>query len=245
MLAAEGFIAPRRILEGRDGFLHAYSRNAVASRLTEHLGASWEIEKTAVKPHSCCRYMQGPIDAVLALVRQHQLMPAQIRTIQVAVLKAGWGIVCEPAPQKYNPQSVVAAQFSMPFGAAVAAVEGAAGLDQFTLKYIQSPAVHSMMQKVKLLKDSEIEKTFPREWPARVVIETKSGGRHESFVRFPKGDPENPLSWDEMSDKFVALCKPVLSREQCAEIVQKVRNGSTAPAKLARACTVESAVPAR
>ncbi len=244
MLAAEGFTGPKRILEGRDGFLHAYSRNAIAARLTANLGVTWEILATAVKPHSCCRYMQGPIDAVLDIVRQNRLKPEQIRTIEIAVLQAGWNIVCEPAQQKYHPQSVVDAQFSMPFGAAVAAVEGAAGLDQFTLPYIQSPAVRAVMQKVQLVQNDEIEKTFPREWPARVVIQTESGDKHERFVRHPKGDPENPLSWDELAAKFLALSKPVLPPSQCAEIVKQVRNRETPPSKLARICAAEPTVPA-
>jgi 2-methylcitrate dehydratase PrpD len=69
MLAAEGFIGPRRILEGRDGFLNGYSREALPELLTEDLGESFEILRTAVKPHACCRYMQGPIDAILAIMR--------------------------------------------------------------------------------------------------------------------------------------------------------------------------------
>ncbi len=63
LLAAEGFTGPLRILEGRDGFLHGYSRNPLPDRLTAGLGESFEILHTAVKPHACCRYMQGPIDA--------------------------------------------------------------------------------------------------------------------------------------------------------------------------------------
>ena len=244
MLAAEGFTGPKHILEGRDGFLHAYSRNAVAARLTANLGVSWEILSTAAKPHSCCRYMQGPIDAVLDIVLQNRVTPEEIRTIEIAVLKAGWNIVCEPAEQKYHPQSVVDAQFSMPFGAAVAAVEGAAGLDQFTLPFVQSQTIHAMMQKVKLVESDEIEKTYPREWPARVVIETESGDKHERFVRYPKGDPENPLTWDELAAKFLALSKPVLPHDQCVEIVKQVRGGAAVPSRLARACAVESAVPA-
>ncbi len=73
LLAAEGFSGPLRILEGRDGFLHGYSRNPVPERLTDGLGESFEILHTAVKPHACCRYMQGPIDAVLAIMREHNV----------------------------------------------------------------------------------------------------------------------------------------------------------------------------
>jgi 2-methylcitrate dehydratase PrpD len=205
MLASEGFSGPLRILEGRDGFLHGYSRNPIPERLTEHLGESFEILHTAVKPHACCRYMQGPIDAILALMREHNLNRTEIGRIEVAVLEAGWGIVAEPHAKKYNPESVVDMQFSMPFGAAIAALDGAAGLDQFTVEKARSPKVRELMPKVELVKDPRIEETFPREWPARVAIELNDGRRYEKFVRYPKGDPENPLSWDEMEAKFRAL----------------------------------------
>ena len=241
-LAAEGFLGPARILEGRDGFLHGYSRDAKAERLTANLGQTYEILRTAVKPHSCCRYMQGPIDAVLEIVRQENLAPEQISNIQVSVLNAGWGLVAEPKEKKYNPQSIVDAQFCMPFGAAVAAVRGAAGLDQFTLQQIHSPEVRAMMRKVTLTKDDPaIEATYPREWPARVVIETATGQQHERFVRFPKGDPENPLTWDEMAAKFHNLTVTVLPQSRRDEIVAQVRE-SNQPATIAHLCAVEEAL---
>ncbi len=162
LLAAEGFSGPRHILEGRDGFLHGYSRNPVPDRLTSELGQSFEILHTAVKPHACCRYMQGPIDAILAIMSEHNLQAGQIQRIEVAVLEAGWGIVAEPREKKYNPESVVDAQFSMPFGAAVAAMDGAAGLDQFTLEKTRSPKIRELMGKVALVKDPGIEETFSK-----------------------------------------------------------------------------------
>jgi 2-methylcitrate dehydratase PrpD len=234
LLAAEGFTGPLRILEGRDGFLHGYSRNPVPERLTDGLGDSFEILHTAVKPHACCRYMQGPIDAVLAIMREHNFQASQIRRIEVAVLEAGWGLVAEPRAKKYNPESVVDTQFSMPFGAAVAAIDGAAGLAQFTLEKARSPKIRELMNKVELVKDPAIEATFPREWPARVTIELDSGQRYEKFVRYPKGDPENPLSWDEMAAKFRALAGAVLTPERCEEIITAISTAK--PATLPALC---------
>ena len=211
-------------------------RNPVPERLTADLGKSYEILHTAVKPHACCRYMQGPIDAVLDLVRQHEIRPDQVHKIEVAVLEAGWGIVAEPRNQKYNPQSMVDAQFSMPFGAAVAVVCGAAGLDQFTLDQIHSTRIREVMQKVVLVKDARLEENFPREWPARAIIELQSGQRYERFVRYPKGDPENPLTWDEMAAKFRSLAGLALSPERCDEVIRQV---STArPAAMAALCSI-------
>jgi 2-methylcitrate dehydratase PrpD len=222
LLAAEGFSGPLHILEGRDGFLQGYSRNPAPERLIEGLGESFEILRTAVKPHACCRYMQGPIDAILALIREHEIDSGQIERIEVSMLEAGWGIVCEPAKKKYHPESIVDAQFSMPFGAAVAVLCGAAGLDQFTLETIRSPRVEQMMRKVALMKDVRLETAFPREWPARVTISLSNGERHEKFVRYPKGDPENPLSWEEMAAKFRALAGRVLPEDRCERILEEI-----------------------
>ncbi|HTW65955.1 MAG TPA: MmgE/PrpD family protein [Bryobacteraceae bacterium] len=228
LLAAEGFSGPQHILEGRDGFLHGYSRNPIAERLTDGLGESFEILHTAVKPHACCRYMQGPIDAILALTREHNLDAAGIERIEVAVLQAGWGIVADPREKKFNPESVVDAQFSMPFGAAVAVMDGAAGLDQFTIEKIRSPKVREFMKKVTLNKDPRIEETFPREWPAVVTIEVAGGQRYEKFVRFPKGDPENPLTWDEMKSKFRTLATSVISSEHCDDVIEAIAHAKPA-----------------
>ena len=54
-------------------FCTAIRANPVPERLTAGLGESFEILHTAVKPHACCRYMQGPIDAVLAMMQEHDL----------------------------------------------------------------------------------------------------------------------------------------------------------------------------
>jgi len=234
LLAAEGFSGPLHILEGRDGFLHGYSRNPVADRLTADLGKSFEILHTAVKPHSCCRYMQGPIDAILAMMREQHLQSGQIQRIDIAVLEAGWGIVAEPRDKKYNPESVVDAQFSMPFGAAIAVIDGAAGLDQFTLEKSKLRKVRDLMNKVVMVKDRRIEETFPKEWPAQVVVILEDGQRHEKFVRYPKGDPENPLTWDEMTAKFRSLAGAVVSHDRCDEIIAAIATAK--PATLPALC---------
>jgi 2-methylcitrate dehydratase PrpD len=234
LLAAEGFTGPSRILEGRNGFLYGYSRHPLPELLTADLGKGFEILRTSVKPHACCRYMQGPIDAVLELVRRHGIEPAAIRSIEVAVLEAGWPLVAEPREKKYHPESIVDAQFSMPFGAAIAALEGAAGLEQFTPEKIASPTVHKLMGRVVLIKDSRIEKNFPREWRARATIRLEDGLEWETKICYPKGDPENPLSWDELAAKFNSLVGAVLPLGRCRELIERVSTAK--PAELAALC---------
>ncbi|HYL78328.1 MAG TPA: MmgE/PrpD family protein [Bryobacteraceae bacterium] len=234
MLAAEGFRGPSTILEGRDGFLNAYSRKPLPELLTQDLGESFEIMHTAVKPHACCRYMQGPIDAILALVREHDIQPDQVASIDTAVLEAGWPLVVEPREQKYQPKSVVEAQFSMPFGAAVAVLNRSAGIDQFTEESIQSPDVRRMMAKVVMTKHATIEKNFPQEWAAIVTIKLTDGRTYEKHITHPKGDPQNPLTRDELIAKFKSLAG---NRD---DIVTEVLSGNV-PAKYASVAMETSA----
>ncbi len=78
-------------------------------------------------------------------------------------------------------------------------------MEQFTLEKARSPKIRELINKVALVKDPRIEENFPKEWAARVSIETETGQRWEKFVRYPKGDPENPFTWDEMATKFQTL----------------------------------------
>jgi 2-methylcitrate dehydratase PrpD len=88
-LARKGFRGPTSIIEGRDGFLHAYSNGADASKVLEGIGSGFEILRTSVKPHACCRYMQPPIDGVLKIVRENDLQPDQIQRVRLGLLRAG------------------------------------------------------------------------------------------------------------------------------------------------------------
>ena len=228
-LAAEGFQGPTTILEGRDGFLWAYSRKPKPELVTQDLGKDFEILRTSIKPHACCRYMQAPIDGLIELATEHDIHPEQVERIEVAVLEAGWPLVCEPRKRKYSPSNVVDAQFSMPYGAAVALTDRAAGLDQFTGESFHSPQIKSLMGKVVLQKDNRIEKNFPEEWPAIVQVHLTNGKQFEKYVRFPKGDPENPLTWQELSTKFQSLATRVFPKTRCEEIINSVKdmNSST------------------
>jgi 2-methylcitrate dehydratase PrpD len=191
--------------------------------VTADLGETFEILRTSVKPHACCRYMQTPIDALLDLARKYDIQGDSVMQIEIAVLEAGWPLVCEPRGRKYKPETMVDAQFSMPFGAAIAIQYRAAGLDQFTEENLKSVDIRRLMGRVVLTKDIRIEKNFPAEWRSRVVVYLSNGEHYENYVRHPKGDPENPLTWDELIAKYRALTKPVLPPEKCEQIETAVR----------------------
>jgi 2-methylcitrate dehydratase PrpD len=222
-LARKGFRGPTSIIEGRDGFLHAYSNGADASKVLEGIGSGFEILRTSVKPHGCCRYMQPPIDGILKIVKENDLQPDQVAKVKLGLLRAGAPLIAEPKENKYNPQSIVDAQFSMPFGAAIALLYRRAGLNEFHPSKIHSEEVRRMMKKIEYFVDPDLDRTFPKQWGATAEILTKDSMKYFTRVEYCKGDPENPLSWDEVIEKFNDLSSRFMTKERRSEIVDQVK----------------------
>src|SRR5256712_4886798 len=207
-LAQEGFSGPATILEGRFAFVHAYWDGATTAPLAARDG--YEIMRTSVKPHACCRYMQGPIDATLALRAAHRIEPDQVERVEVGMLAAGVPIVCEPAEAKRRPRSVVDAQFSLPFGIAVALARGAASPAEFAPARLHDPIVGALMERVFGVRDEALDAVFPRAWPCWVRITLRGRPPLEARVEHPSGDPENFLSAAELERKFRTLASRAL-----------------------------------
>jgi len=222
-LAQKGFKGPSSIIEGRDGFLHAYSNGADPSKVLEGIGSWFGVTRTSVKPHACCRYMQPPIDAVLKILRENDLQPDRVEKIRLGLLRAGFHLIADPIERKYSPQSIVDAQFSAPFGAAVALLYRRAGLDEFQLSKIKSEKVKQAMRLVECVGDPELDRTFPKQWCATAEIITRDGKKYFAKVDHCKGDPENPLSWDELVEKFHGLCHRRMTKERRLKVVKEVR----------------------
>jgi 2-methylcitrate dehydratase PrpD len=157
-------------------------------------------------------------------MQQYALTENGIRKVVVGVLKTGFPIVVDPLETKMNPRTVVDAQFSMPFGAAVAMLYGRAFLDQFTLENVTSKKIRQVMGKINCVSDPDLETEFPKKWKARVTVETTSGQTFTQRIEYPKGDPENPLTQDELEDKFRVLTKSVYRQEKADAIIEDIKN---------------------
>lgn len=224
LLAREGFTGPRTIVEGKFGFLKGYSDRPHPERLFEDWANPYKIMKTGIKNYTCCRYKQGSIDCILSIMQDNKLSAEDVKRVTTGILSAGFPLVAEPIEKKRRPQTIVDAQFSMPFGAAVAILFGHAALDQYTQQNFDSKPVKALMDRVHCIKDPSLDAMFPEKWPATAQIETHDGRRFDARTEYPKGDPENPLTWGEIKDKFSTLVGPVLPPTQANEIIQMVEN---------------------
>jgi len=125
--------------------------------------------------------------------------------VRVGVLSASMKLIAEPIEAKRTPKSVVDMQFSMPFGAAVALTHGRASLEEYRDGMPNNPQVKHVMERVQCVTDPKLDALSPRQMPAWAEVLTTDGRTLRSESAYPKGDPENPVTWDEMKEKFNLL----------------------------------------
>ena len=222
LLARAGYTGPTTILEGRDGFLTAYSGDPDPSLVLKDLGEEYQVTRTGVKPHACCRYNQGPIDCLLDVRQTHNIQPMEVEEVKIGMLSGGMGLVATPEEAKRNPKSVVDMQFSMPFAAAVALTYGRASLAEYAVGVPDRPEVRHIMERVQCVTDPKLDALYPRHFPTWAEVRTKDGRTLRSELIYPKGDPENALSWEEMRDKFNTLSAPVIGSQRRQEIMESI-----------------------
>jgi len=204
MAAAQGVTGALDIIEGDAGFGAAMSVNPDWSKALKGLGADYHITRVTFKNHGCCGHNFPSIDGALHLQKTHGIDAKSIQKVRVASYKAGLDIV-----DNFHPEGAYQAKFSLPYTVSHALVHGSVRLNAFCPERLADPAVRGLMTKFEIVADPELSKGYPNQRAARVEIETSDGRKLSHFQPYRKGDPELPLTDDELNDKFLELAVPV------------------------------------
>jgi 2-methylcitrate dehydratase PrpD len=207
VLARAGFLGPRTVLDGRHGFFHAFTNGEGApdlAQLTDRLGSRWLMQGVAFKPYACGTMAQPFIDCALAL-RDAGVDPDRIESIDCDVGEGTVHRLWEPLAEKHRPSSPYGAKFSVPFCIAVAVVDGAAGIGQFTEERIGDPLVLELASKVHYRIDPENE--YPANYTGHLRVRLDDGTTLEFHQPHLRGGRHSPLGDDELLAKFRANAK--------------------------------------
>jgi len=200
-LARDGFTGARRILEGPTGMAAGMSSDADPACLTDRLGERWALAETSFKFHASCRHTHPAADALLDLMRAHELSADAIASVRCHVHQGAIDVL----GPVIDPQSVHQSKFSMGFVLAQIALHGRAGLGEFTDPSLRDARVRGFLERVTMELDPEIDAAYPKRWLGRVEVRTTDGRHFEQRVETPKGDPGNTLSRPELEDKALRL----------------------------------------
>ena len=210
LLAEKGYSGPEHVLDGKEGLTHVFKPDWKLNVLTDGLGESWRITQCGMKAFPTEALTHTAISAVLDLVKGDDLRPDDVTKIQIRSLARAADILSDPS--KYDPRTKETADHSLPYVIAAALVDRQVTPAQFTMQKIMSLRIREQLNKIEVVADPEIEKVFPALQRVIVQIQTKDGRSLQKQLDFPKGDPRNPLTDQEIEEKFSALAEGVLSR---------------------------------
>lgn len=211
MLAEGGFTANKDILEEPFGGFCDLFQGDSSYDFEEHLtvlGAPWKIVTPPVgfKPYPCCGSTHAAVDAALAIRDDHDL---DVSTIdQVAITEHPRRLDHTNRP---SPTSDLEAKFSVQYCVAVALHEGDLWLNHFEESIVTDETYQTFLDRVETNADRQ--RFENQEWGAEVVVTTADGTEYAQLVPAPRGSSENPLSTDELEQKYRRCVAPVLTEE--------------------------------
>ncbi len=107
---------------------------------------------------------------------------------------------------------------------AAAIVDRKITTDQFSDERIFDPAIRSVLGKIVGVASDEFEAMFPAKQPSKVVITLNDGTAYTAEVDYPKGDPREPMSQDDLDIKFESLTTSVMDDAKRAKIKETIWN---------------------
>ena len=192
-LAAAGFPGARAILSGPMGFFAGYYPNADRAALTAP--HDWAILDISFKPYPACRHTHPAISAMVSLRGKTGL--DAVRRIDVHTYRAAIDFCDQP-----RPETADAARFSLQHAVAVSGLKGAPAIADFDGRALLDGPTVALRGKVHLHVDDAIDAAFPGDYGARVSVTLQDGTLRQAMCPAAWGDPENPMSDDDLIAKF-------------------------------------------
>jgi 2-methylcitrate dehydratase PrpD len=230
-LAQLGATGPARVLEGTAGVFRSFAGIDVSgSDVFKTLGEEWLGTLVATKPYPACHCVHAPVDAWRALADRLSLSADEIAGISSFTgLVPSWylQLVCDPMPAKRAPRSVYEARFSLPYSIGVAVVDGKMDLNSFGVERLSDRRVLEVAAKVdyEVLEYPE----FPEAFPGGIRVTWPEGRVEEEHVLHNRGSVGNPMSAEEICEKFLEAAARLTSPERAGQLLESLRSLGEAP----------------
>lgn len=216
-LAARGVTGSLDVLDGEAGLGAAMSEGVDWSLVASTLGQDFHITRLTFKNHIGCGHTFAAIDAALELRQQHACRPDEIAEVHVATYKPALDIACYLQPTTLNE-----ARFSLSYVVATAFTHGSVRLAAYEADRVDHPETRALMQRTTVSVDPALDAAFPAQRAARVTLVMRDGTRLEHLQANRKGDPELPLSDQELNDKYLELASPVIGQASAQALLTQL-----------------------
>jgi 2-methylcitrate dehydratase PrpD len=219
-LAGLGVTAPVQPLEGPLAFYHLYSKHPRPEFLGRAPGAPLQIHEVSFKPYSCCRKFHSLIDCLEIATDGFTLDIDKIDKIDAY---SPGNAIKKHAIRR--PDSVMAAQYSMPYIVAATLARGPRNYGAFETKYHRDPAIIGLIDKTEAHHDPKLDTHLPDNMASGVVLHLADGSERKAEIIEALGSPGNQLSYDGVLEKargLAAMIDPAIDMDAIAAAVRRL-----------------------
>ena len=223
LLAEKGFTADSAIFEASRGFCDTFFGKGTCDyeKMIENIGKPYFLESPGLglKLHPCSAPQFLAADAALYLKHEHNIRFEHVAKMEVSIPPLRY-------QRHYHPEvkTGLRGKFAINYVVALAFLDGKLEIDTFTDGKANDPQVQNALRKVQVI----IDETIPEPGPyCPVSVELKDGARFAHTATVPKGHPKNPMTDQEVLDKFRSNAKSVISPQRSEELVAAMQNLET------------------
>lgn len=211
-------LGPDDILGGKRGFLAALTGTPKPEFLIDFSNDDYAIMGIYQKVHAACRHCHPAIDAIIDMRNDLNLKPEQIDHIEVRTYKLAVG-----SHDHTEIMGISSAKLSTPYAVALAVVKGSADYADYNEANLDDYNIKLITRKVRVIEDEKLTAQSPAVRGAKVTIYLKDGNVYEALCLYPKGEPEHPLTQEELEDKFRGLAMyGGMTKAECDEVINEI-----------------------
>jgi 2-methylcitrate dehydratase PrpD len=210
LLAERGFTGSPQALEGPRGFAEVLGCGASLDDVPRSLGDGFALMRNSYKPYACGLVLHPVIDGCIALREAGATSASQVARIDLKVNP----IVLE-LTAKQKPRTGLEAKFSVYHAAAVALVRGDGNEGEFSDDAVRDATVMALRERVV---PEAIESVAKDEAYVRVTL--NDGTVREHHVLHATGSIENPMTDQQLVQKFRRLANPALSNAAMDRLIE-------------------------
>ena len=244
LMAQKGYSGTEKVFEGKEGFMDAFigwnakeeklnptdmeGRDGVSAwgwdvnELVGNLGKDYKILECSMKAFPTEALTHTHISCVLKIMVNNNLDYSDIEEVKVTAFAQAYDILFDPT--KYRPESRETADHSLPYCLAAAMVDKKITTESFSDEKLNDPRIYEVIDKIKGEPSIEFEKMFPAKQPSKVIITIKDGKQYSEYLEYPKGDPREPMTMEDLKNKFNSLASNKFSDSELLELKELIFN---------------------
>lgn len=212
LMAKKGYSGTELVFEGKEGFMSCFGEGWAMEKLIGDLGVKYKILECSMKAFPTEALTHTHITAVLKVMTKNNLTYEDIDEVVITTIARACDILFDS--HKYRPESRETADHSLPYCIATAIVDKKITTNSFSDEKMKDPRIWEVIDKIKGEASLEFEKMFPAKQPSKAVIRTKDGREFSEYLEYPKGDPREPMTQEDLDNKFEALSGDKLDKSR-------------------------------